>query len=303
MLMVFLILPISLRGDPDVFATISFTTFLHFTLFLCLVIWGAVTYWPSNNMEEVLTRSQLEQLNSTGNITASTSLFPRETSAFIFNTDTVLAIAILAFSMSAHTTGMPILHGMRMVAGCGKEVKMRLITKVVYGSYIAVFVYYVVIMLSCYMAFGPSVSDNCLNSFPSSAPFAMVVRCTFFFELGTSVPLYLYSMRRDMTATALDIDGDQAEMDKIEQDNWWRTALITLLILASSTAIGLVGSLAVILGFTGSIVTSFNLFIFPGIMYWTTGLVGGRRIVALPIAVFGVFILVVALYGQISDLV
>lgn len=305
-LFVVFILPISLRGDPDVFATISFTTFIHFALFLGLVIFGAASYWPSNGIAEVLTLQQLTQLNDTagggspaGNI--SSDVFP-QSEEFIFSSDTVLAVAILAFSMSAHTTGLPLLHGTRMAVGAAKKEKMRLITKVVLGSYLAVLVYYLIIMLSCYIAFGPTVSDNCLNDFPSSLPFASVVRCTFFFELSTSIPLYLYSMRRDMTAIFLNIDGGQAEMDVVEQEHRQRTILITILILAASATLGLVGSLSVILGFTGSVVTSFNLFIFPGILYWRTGILGWQRRASPPIVVFGVAVLVISLYGQIVDL-
>lgn len=47
----------------------------------------------------------------------------------------------------------------------------------------SVAVYYTIIALGAYMAFGDFVEDNSLNSFPGSDALAQAVRATYTFEL------------------------------------------------------------------------------------------------------------------------
>lgn len=302
-IMVTFVIPISLRSDPDVIASISFTTGIHFFLFLILVVFGAAIYWPSNFSSKVFTQ---EEFDSPGSIfvneTLSTTPFPDTTPIAVFSYDTVVAIAIFAFAMEAHTTAMPLLHGTRAHKGEDEAGKISVVSKIVGGTMASVFLYYVWIALGCYMAFGDTVKDNCLNSFPDSSVFAMVIRCTYAFEIGTSIPIYVYSMRRDMTAAFLDVPGGQMEMDHIEAENKTRTVLVTLFLLITSTALGLLGSLQLILAFTGAIVTSLNTYVFPSLLFWHSKQEGWERKFALPLAFFGIVVSVIALYQEINRL-
>jgi len=309
LLMIFFIGPISLRSNPDVFATISFTTFIHFGLFMILVFVGAATYWPSNNLPGVFTEKELDDLM----LPKSTRLYPAGTPAFKFQEDAVLTFAILAFAMEAHTTGLEILYGTRITKSdiregeTLKDTKIRITSVIVAGSFAAVFVYYLIIMIGSYIAFGPTVRDNSLNSFPPGDAFAQVIRCTYTFELGTSVPIYVYAMRRDLTAAIYGLKGGQAEMDRIEEENRGRTVFITVSLLFLSTALGVVGTLSLILGLTGAIVTSLNTYVFPALLYnkfmKDSGQDSWERSIAIPLAVFGVLVSIIALYAQINVII
>jgi amino acid permease len=174
-IMVTFVIPVSLRSDPDVIASISFTTGVHFFLFLCLVVYGAATFWPSNLSPLVFTKHEYDEVNSEfANQTLSTEPFPTSTPVVLWGYDTIVAIAVLAFAMGAHTTAMPLLHGTRVHKEEGDVGKINVISKIVGGTMVSVFFYYVWIAFGCYMAFGDDVKDNCLNSFPDSNVFAMV---------------------------------------------------------------------------------------------------------------------------------
>lgn len=129
MLMVFFILPISLRSNPDVFAKISFTTFIHFGLFSILVFVGVARYWPSNELPLVLTAEELDELS----LPKSSNVYPPEDKVFRFNSDAVLAFSIIAFAAEAHTTAMPILHGTRIHKGATDDEKIAITSKIVGG--------------------------------------------------------------------------------------------------------------------------------------------------------------------------
>lgn len=315
LIMIVFIAPLSLRSDPDLFANISFTTFIHFGAFLILVCYGAATYYVSNLSESaVYTR---EEAIAEG-LPIAPSVYPKESSGapapFIFSEEAILVLAILAFAMEAHTTGLEVLYGTRMrkenfrEGESEDEHKVRITSYVVAGSFAAVFVYYLIIMLGAYMAFGPKVKDNSLNSFPSSDVFAQVIRCTYTFELGTSVPIYAYAMRRDLTATIFNIQGGQSDIDKAEKENPIRTVSITLAILFFSTLLGILGSLSLILGLTGALVTSLNTYVYPSILFYTFCKRQGQTLgwefkASIALACFGVIVCVIALYSQIKLIV
>ncbi|GBG27769.1 Sodium-coupled neutral amino acid transporter 2 [Hondaea fermentalgiana] len=313
-IMLVFIVPLSLRSDPDLFANISFTTFVHFGAFLVLVCYGASIYHVSNLSDSaVYTEDEALALG----LPIAPNLYPSPSDGapapFIFSDQAVLVLAILAFAMEAHTTGLEILYGTRMRPEDQRpeespdDHKIRVTSLVVAGSFAAVFVYYLIIMLGAYMAFGPKVKDNALNSFPSSDIFAQVIRCTYTFELGTSVPIYVYAMRRDLTASLFNIEGGQADIDRVEKENPKRTIFITLTLLVLSTVLGVLGTLSIILGLTGAIVTALNTYVFPSMLYYTfakqQGNDGWEFKVSLPLAIFGVLVSIIALYSQINLLV
>jgi hypothetical protein len=105
-----------------------------------------------------------------------------------------------------------------------------------------------------------------------------------------------------MTAALLDIPGGQIEMDQIERENRSRTIAVTIFLLVTSTALGLLGSLSLILAFTGAIVTSLNTYVFPAMLFWTSKQEGWERRFALPLAFFGVVVSIIALYQEINRL-
>jgi hypothetical protein len=109
-------------------------------------------------------------------------------------------------------------------------------------------------------------------------------------------------MRRDMTAALLDVPGGQVEMDKIERENRPRTIAVTLILLIASTVLGLLGSLSLILAFTGAIVTSLNTYVFPALLFWTSKQQGWERKFALPLAFFGIVVSGISLYQEITRL-
>lgn len=115
------------------------------------------------------------------------------------------------------------------------------------------------------------------------------------------MPIYVYSMRRELSATYLGVKGGQAEMDQIEAANPIRTAAITITILTLSTTLGLLGSLQQILGFTSAIVTSWNTFCFPAALYYMLDIKGWERNLAPPIIVLGILTSIIALYAQIKN--
>jgi len=283
-LTVFFIAPLSCLSKPDVFASISFFTWVHFGAFLVLVIVEATT--------QAISRGTFWPPEPNG---------PFQMGEAMFST-----IAVIGFSMAAHSTLLPLLYGTKLPSD--EKEQRQTIVKINLVSIVGVLVYYFVVASAFFIAFGTSVKENSLNSFPENHVFMQVIRCTYTIEIGTSIPLFVYTLRRNTFALLLGLKGSQDELNKIEHDKPLSKTFLTLVLLALSAAAGILLDLNVILGFAGAVCASLNSFIFPAGMFWMAAKGGKeessirRRFVAPCMVIFGGLLLVVSLIFQIKGL-
>ena len=255
-------LPISCLSDPDVFSKISFTTFVHFFLFMCLVIYGMAIFGPARDSSI----SADLGLNRTG------EAWPEDPGdIFRFGADAAITMAVLAFALSAHTTVMTIYNGIRFTKDERKEPKLReaVVNKINFGSAFAVYGYYLFIALGSFYVFGEAVQSNSLNSFPTSDPFAMVIRCTYFFEIGTSIPIFMYSFRRGLNILLIPGDTEEA-LDAFDERRKIFKWVSTAVLLGASFGLAQVADLGIILSISGALFATFNVYIFPSVLIMLT---------------------------------
>lgn len=124
-------------SNPEVFSKVSFTTFVHFFLFLCLVVYGMTEFVPargSNNLD----------INRTG------EAWPEDAGKFFrFDEDAAVTMAVLAFTLSAHTTSLTIFAGIRFTEEEKKSSKAKeeVVLKIVQFSTTLVYFYYLFIAI------------------------------------------------------------------------------------------------------------------------------------------------------------
>eukprot|EP00746_Dinoflagellata_sp_MGD_P023672 gnl/MRDRNA2_/MRDRNA2_155503_c0_seq1.p1 gnl/MRDRNA2_/MRDRNA2_155503_c0~~gnl/MRDRNA2_/MRDRNA2_155503_c0_seq1.p1 ORF type:complete len:498 (+),score=75.83 gnl/MRDRNA2_/MRDRNA2_155503_c0_seq1:79-1572(+) len=284
LLTVFIVGPISCLSNPDVFSMISFVTWLHFGAFLVMVIIEAVTqvgnrgtFWP-----------------------------PEDGGPLQFNEAVFSTAAVIGFSMAAHSTLLAILYGTHLPKDEHKA--RQIIVKINGGSILTVLIYYFIVAACFFLAFGTAVQANALNSFPDDHVFMQVIRCTYTIEIGTSIPLFVYTLRRNSLILLFDLDGSQEEINKMEKAKKPLMLLLTFLILLLSAIAGIALQLDIILAFSGAICATMNSFILPAGMFWTAEKDGpsagsARRVYVAPaMIVFGVALGALSLSMEIKGL-
>mmetsp|Transcript_68980 Transcript_68980/g.194539 ORF Transcript_68980/g.194539 Transcript_68980/m.194539 type:complete len:470 (-) Transcript_68980:13-1422(-) len=281
----FFVAPISCLSNPDVFSMISFVTWLHFGAFLVMMI-----------LEAVLATSKRD------------TFWPEEDGGPIrFGMATFSTTAIIGFAMAAHSTLLALLYGTKLPRE--DDAARKEIVKINGVSIVSVVVYYIVISVCFFLAFGTDVEANSLNSFPSDHMFSNIIRCTYTIEIGTSIPLFVYTIRRNVLISMFGLNGSQEALNKTEKDNRVLMIAMTVVILAVSAAMGLFLNLDIILGFSGAVAATLNAFILPAALFWTAEGQGPnpdgcmRKVGAPLIMFFGAVLGVVALADQVAGLV
>lgn len=137
-MMMYFSLPISCASDPNLFSKISFTTFIHFSLFLILVFYGMGRFGPALNSSLPL------------NLTQTGQAWPEDAAtAFRFGEEAAVTMAILAFAFSAHTTAPTIFNGIRFTPEEKLDLKKKeeIVSRISAGSTLGVYVYYIFISM------------------------------------------------------------------------------------------------------------------------------------------------------------
>lgn len=194
---------------------------------------------------------------------------PSET--FRFGADAAVTMAVLAFALSAHTTVMTIYNGIRFNEEEKKEPRLReaVVNKINVGSALAVYAYYLFIAIGSFYVFGDAVESNSLNSFPTFDAFAMVIRCTYFFEIGTSIPIFMYSFRRGLNILLIPDDTEEA-LDAFDERRKVFKWVSTAILLGASFGLAQIADLGIILSISGALFATFNVYIFPSVLIMLT---------------------------------
>lgn len=281
------LVPLVLLATPESLARMSLFPWIHFGGFMLLLLMRLGTDRWQGDMEHVA---------STDNIYSTA--------------------AIIALAFELHTTLLSIISGTKpplpeqssLPAGDIRvticTLRRDMILRIIIISFGITLAYYLFVGFVGYGLFGASISANLLDSFDQDDLVANIARCSYTIELSTSVPIYVYTLRRYMVNAVFDNRLEQVQLDDIENSWPWTMALVSLCIVALCLVIGTQVDFEVILTISGALCSCVASYVVPSLLYnailqqrtW------GIQVLVVSIAATGTLVAFTALYTEISSL-
>lgn len=110
----------------------------------------------------------------------------------------------------------------------------------------------------------------------------MVIRCTYFFEIGTSIPIFMYSFRRGLVLPFLE-DQSEERIDAFDERYKSMKWASTTILLGAAFGLAQLADLGVILSVAGASFSTINVYIFPSLLILKTGRQGFATRIGAPI--------------------